>query len=136
MDQSLWWANQKHWAAVISYLLHYFPHMHIIAAAPYTSHRKLCNYCEPKPFSWAKPALSFIQFWCAGSHTKHCWRCSNLANVTIANGNGQQNPKKHLRNGLMGSNWVSIRKLDHLQSMEPICWQRVNWKWLKFCTHP
>jgi hypothetical protein len=39
-------------------------------AAPFTSHYTLCNYAEPKPFSW-------IQFYCAGSNTEHCWRCSN-----------------------------------------------------------
>jgi len=41
--QSIWWANQKHWAAVRSYLLHSFLQVHNVAA-PFTSHRKLCNY--------------------------------------------------------------------------------------------
>jgi hypothetical protein len=31
MDQSLWWANQKHWAAVRSYLLHSSLHVHSCA---------------------------------------------------------------------------------------------------------
>jgi hypothetical protein len=44
-------------------------------ATPFTSHYTLCNYAEPKPFSW-------IQFYCAGSNTEHCWRCSNRENLT------------------------------------------------------
>jgi hypothetical protein len=55
LDQSLWWANQKHWVAIRSYLLHSFLQVHR-AAAPFTSHGNLHNYAEPKPFSWAKPA--------------------------------------------------------------------------------
>ncbi len=46
-----------------------------------TSHRKLCNYAEPKPFSWAKLArfdFSWPNFYHAGSHTEHHWRCSFL----------------------------------------------------------
>jgi hypothetical protein len=54
MDQSLWWANQKPWAAVRSYLLHSFVQRHS-AAAPRTSHGTLRNYTEPKPISWVKP---------------------------------------------------------------------------------
>jgi len=38
-DQSLWWANQKHWAAVRSYLLHSFLEVHS-SVAPFTSHGK------------------------------------------------------------------------------------------------
>jgi hypothetical protein len=49
MDQSLWWANQKHWTAVRSFL-----QVHS-AAAPRTSHGNLQNYAEPKPISWVKP---------------------------------------------------------------------------------
>ncbi len=30
LHQSLWWANQKHWAAVMSYLLHSFLEVHTI----------------------------------------------------------------------------------------------------------
>jgi hypothetical protein len=61
MDQSLWWANQKHWAAVRSYSLHSFLQVHI-AAAPFTSHgNNVGNCAEPKLFSWAKPApLDFL----------------------------------------------------------------------------
>jgi hypothetical protein len=55
LDQSLWWANQKHWAAVRSYLLNSFLQVHS-AAAPFTSHGNTHNYAEPKPFSWAKRA--------------------------------------------------------------------------------
>ncbi len=45
LDQSLWWANQKYWVAVRSYLLHSF-----------TSRGNMSNYAEPKPYSWAKLA--------------------------------------------------------------------------------
>jgi hypothetical protein len=59
LDQSLRWANQKHWLVVRSYLLHSFRQV------PFTSHRKLCNDAPPKPFSWKKLWLFFIQFYCA-----------------------------------------------------------------------
>jgi hypothetical protein len=54
LHQSLWWANQKHWAPVRSYLLHSFLHL-LLCLVPATA-IKLCNYADPKPFSWAKPA--------------------------------------------------------------------------------
>ncbi len=47
--------NQKHWAAIRSYLLHSFMEVHS-AAAPFTRHSKVRNSAEPKPFSWAIPA--------------------------------------------------------------------------------
>jgi len=47
-------ANQKHWTSVNSYLLHSFLQVQWVAA-PFTRHRKLYYYAEPKPFSWAKP---------------------------------------------------------------------------------
>jgi hypothetical protein len=81
----LWWANQKHWAAVKSYLLHAFLQVHS-AAEPFTSHGNLWNYAEPKLFSWVKPAymLGYIHpFYCAGSHTEHCWRCSKLEFTSV-----------------------------------------------------
>ncbi len=53
LDQSLWWANQKYWAVVRSYLLHSFLQMHSVAV-PF-SHFKLCNYTEPIPLCWAEP---------------------------------------------------------------------------------
>jgi hypothetical protein len=55
LDESLWWANQKHWAAVRSYLLHSFLQVHSVAA-PFISHGNTHNYVEHKPFSWAKLA--------------------------------------------------------------------------------
>jgi hypothetical protein len=54
LDQSLWWANWRHWASVISYLLHSFLLVHI-AVVHFTSHYKRC-YTEPKLFSRTKPA--------------------------------------------------------------------------------
>jgi hypothetical protein len=50
LDQLLGWANQKHSVVVRSYLLHSSLH------EPCTSHSTLCNYAQPKPISWAKPA--------------------------------------------------------------------------------
>jgi hypothetical protein len=55
LDESLWWANQKHWAGVRLYLLHSFLQVHS-AAARFTGLGNVPNYVEPKPFSWAKPA--------------------------------------------------------------------------------
>jgi hypothetical protein len=40
---------------VRSYLLCFFLQVHSVAG-PFTSHLKLYNYAEPKPFSGAKPA--------------------------------------------------------------------------------
>jgi hypothetical protein len=40
VDQSLWWANQKQWAAVRFYLLHSFLQVHRVAA-PFASHSNL-----------------------------------------------------------------------------------------------
>jgi hypothetical protein len=51
LDQSLWWANQKQWPEVRSYLLHSFLQVHIVAAAPCTTHGRVCNYIEPRLFS-------------------------------------------------------------------------------------
>ncbi len=42
LDQSVWWANQKHWPAVKSYLLHSFLQVHN-ATGPFTSH--YCKLC-------------------------------------------------------------------------------------------
>jgi hypothetical protein len=69
MDQSLWWANQKHWAAVRSYLLH---------CASYQPR-------SPAQLWWGKTifvsqtgtgCIFFIHLYCAGSHTEQRWRCS------------------------------------------------------------
>ncbi len=57
LDQWVWWANQKHWATVRSYLLHSFLEVNNVAAQ-FTSQRKLSNYLERKPLSEAKPACS------------------------------------------------------------------------------
>jgi hypothetical protein len=55
LDELLWSANQKRWAAVRSYLLHSFLQVRHSAGA-FISHGTMQNYAEPKPFSWAKPA--------------------------------------------------------------------------------
>jgi hypothetical protein len=59
LDQSLWWANEKHWVGVRSYLLYSFLQVHN-AAEPFTSHGNWINYAEPKPFSWVKP--EYVEF--------------------------------------------------------------------------
>jgi hypothetical protein len=48
LDRSVWCANQRYWEPVRSYLLHSFLQVHR-DAAPFTSHRNVCNYVEPKP---------------------------------------------------------------------------------------
>ncbi len=88
LDQALWWANQKYWAAVRSYLLHSFLQVHS-AAAPLTSYGNMPNYAEPKPFLLSQTGILwifFIQFFCIGSHTKHHrWRCVNNSKWLIRN---------------------------------------------------
>jgi len=59
LDESLWWANQKHWVPVRSYLLHSYLQVHS-AAVPFTSHGNTQNYVEPKRFSEAK--LAYFEF--------------------------------------------------------------------------
>jgi hypothetical protein len=54
LDKSLWWTNQKYWAAVKSYLLCSFVQVQSVVAVPFTRHYKVYNYAEPKPFSWTK----------------------------------------------------------------------------------
>jgi hypothetical protein len=70
--QSLWWANEKYWAAVRSYLLHSFVQVH----------KRCCSFTE---LCWAKiifPSqagiswLVFIQFYYVVAYTEHRWRCS------------------------------------------------------------
>jgi hypothetical protein len=79
LDKSLWWTDQKHWAAVRSYLSQSILRVHNVTV-PFTSLRNMGNYGEPKPLSWAKPNpqtwIFFILFNFARSHTKHSWRCS------------------------------------------------------------
>ncbi len=58
LDQSLWWANQKH-LVVRSYLLHSFLQVHVVVA-PFTNQGNMCNYAKPKPFSLAK--LAYVGF--------------------------------------------------------------------------
>jgi hypothetical protein len=55
LRQSLWWANQKHWASVRFYLIHSLWHVYSVDM-PFPSHCKLWKCTEPKPLSWAKPA--------------------------------------------------------------------------------
>jgi len=59
LDQSLWLANQKHGALVISCLLYSSLQVHIFAAL-FTSLNKLSKYAGEKPFSWAKPTYDEI----------------------------------------------------------------------------
>ncbi len=56
LDESLWWANQKHWTAVRSLFITLF-----------SAGANCANYSEPKPFSWTKLTyfdFFFIQFLC------------------------------------------------------------------------
>ncbi len=57
LDQSLWRANRKYWAAVRSYLLHSCLEVHTVLLLLRAT---ACNYAEPKPFSWAKPAYFHV----------------------------------------------------------------------------
>ncbi len=54
LDQSLWRANRKYWAAVRSYLLHSCLEVHTVLLLLLRA--TACNFAEPKPISWAKPA--------------------------------------------------------------------------------
>jgi len=77
LDQLLWWASQKHWAAVRSNLLHSFMHVHteLLCALP----------PQPVQLRWAKTiSLSqtavfwhfFIQILVCRITYDHPWRCS------------------------------------------------------------
>ncbi len=87
LDESLWWANQKHWAAVGSYLLHSFFCRCTVLQRFFTSHRKLCNYAQPKPIFLSQTGtfwLFFIQFYCAGSHTEHWCIADALYHIQVS----------------------------------------------------
>jgi hypothetical protein len=102
LDQSLWWANQKHWEALGSYLLHSFAQVHS-AAEPCTSHGNLRNYAKAKPFSWIKPAyVRFSSSICtvqdhilstaedtirASPPTLRMWRCKNMSHIQVLDTN-------------------------------------------------
>jgi hypothetical protein len=76
LDQSLWWTNQKYWAAVKSNLLHSFLEVHN-SVAPFTSHGTLARIWS---IFWAKPAhfdfFAINKFYLLESHTEQ-WRCSS-----------------------------------------------------------
>jgi hypothetical protein len=55
LNQSLWWTNQKYWAAVRSNFLHSFLEVHN-SVVPFTSHGKLHEFGAQKPISWGTPA--------------------------------------------------------------------------------
>jgi hypothetical protein len=78
LDESLWWANQKHWAAVRSYLLHSFLQVHS-SAALFTKQRRRAQLWGAKTTFLNQTVMLwifFIDYCCAGSHTEHRWRCS------------------------------------------------------------
>jgi hypothetical protein len=67
----------------IMFITHFPTGAHCCCAI-YQRYCKLCNYVEPKLFSWAEPGiclLFFLQFYCAGSHTEHSWRCTKNNNM-------------------------------------------------------
>jgi len=78
LDQSLWSANQKYWAAVKSNLLHAFVEVHNFVV-PFTSHGKLYEFGAKKPISWAKPAhfdFFALNFTVWSHMLSTTWRCS------------------------------------------------------------
>jgi hypothetical protein len=56
LDRSLWCANQKHWAAVRSYLLHSFLQVGAQCCCFYQPWHGAQIMLSQKPISWAKPA--------------------------------------------------------------------------------
>jgi hypothetical protein len=76
LNQSLRWVNQKHWAVVRSYLLHFFLQVRGAAAA-FTKHGSLCHFSKTIFLSQTGMCwIFFMQFYCAESDTKHQRRCS------------------------------------------------------------
>ncbi len=84
LDQSLWWANQKHWVAV-----------NVIFSILYSTEGQCCCafYWPPQSvqiasFFWIQTGKFwrfFSQFYCARSHTEHLWRCSyNLKGIVTS----------------------------------------------------
>jgi hypothetical protein len=55
LDQSLWWADQKHWSIVRSYLLHSLLQLHRVAV-PFARHGKMCLMMSQKNALETKPA--------------------------------------------------------------------------------
>jgi hypothetical protein len=66
MDQLLWLANQKHWVAVKSYLLHSF--VQECSNCAFYQPRQIVQVCRAKPTFLSQTDmfwLFFIQFYCA-----------------------------------------------------------------------
>jgi len=51
--------NTEQQSGQIYYTLFVQVHTVVVVVAPFTSHRKLWNYAEPKPFSSSNPAYFF-----------------------------------------------------------------------------
>jgi hypothetical protein len=78
LDQSLWWANQKHWAAVRSYLLHSFFCM-CIALLTFLWTTATCAIMMSQNYfpESNRHMLEFLHpILVCRSHTEHHWRCS------------------------------------------------------------
>jgi hypothetical protein len=80
-DESLWWANQKHWAAVRSYLLHSFLQVHSAASESSPAMATCAIMLSENQFPESnRHMLDFLHqvLLCTGSHTEHRWRCSKF----------------------------------------------------------
>jgi hypothetical protein len=61
MDESLWWANQKHWAAVRSYLLHSFVQVHTVLLSLLLSHEeRYTQMCGPETIFLSQTGICWI----------------------------------------------------------------------------
>jgi hypothetical protein len=88
LDQSLWWANQKYWAAVGSF---YYTLFCRCKASVCLFPANYAIMLSQKPFSRAK--LAFFDFSSSNCivqdhilSSEHYWRCSNMRD--------QKNPRK------------------------------------------
>jgi hypothetical protein len=81
LEQSSWWANQIMFITLLAECI----------AVPFTRHRKLHNYHEPKPISWSKPAYFRHFFYLFSSYNftlqDHmmctAWGCSTICTTSL-----------------------------------------------------
>jgi hypothetical protein len=83
LDESLGWASQKYRAGVRSYLLLFYAGAQ--RCCSFHRPRQCAQLCGDKTVFVTQTCILwifFIQFFCAGSHSKHRWRCSyNCSNL-------------------------------------------------------
>ncbi len=127
-------------SSVRSYLVHTFLQVHIVAAP------SIYELSWSVQFCWAKTSflsrtggicsLFYLQFYCAGSHTEHSWRCTknNNMHANCKPSNCQHiNPPSVKHPELYHQKWENGMAFESTW-MQQCSWKLSNyeqWKWKK-----